>query len=83
MHLTDDQLVDYAYRDWVAQTADLDYFSFARHCQLSERDTNAHYGSILNTLLKSPDHQVVKLAKQAQKTFQVSQKDDWIMKHLH
>ncbi|KAJ8651361.1 hypothetical protein O0I10_013123 [Lichtheimia ornata] len=70
MHLTDDQLVDYAYRDWVAQTADLDYFSFARHCQLSERDTNAHYGSILNTLLKSPDHQVVKLAKQAQKTFQ-------------
>lgn len=74
MHLTDDQLVDYAYRDWVAETADLDYFSFARHCQLSERDTNAHYGSILNTLLKSSHHKVAKIAKQAKKTFMVNHK---------
>ncbi|CDH49966.1 predicted protein [Lichtheimia corymbifera JMRC:FSU:9682] len=69
MHLTDNQLVDYEYRDWVAQTADLDYFSFAQHCRLPERETNAHYGSILGTLIKSPDHNVVRVAKQAKRTF--------------
>lgn len=72
MHLLDDQLVDYVYRDWVSQTPDLDYFSFAQHCQLSERDTNAHYTSILYTLLKSSDCDIVKLAKHAKEQFKAS-----------
>ena len=71
MRLAENELSSYTYRNWVVRSKNLDYFDFAEHCHLSQKDTNAHYASILSKLKKCSNMKVIEASQNASSIFKV------------
>lgn len=72
MHLPEGLSKNYYYKPWIEQSEDLDYFAFAEHTKLAEKETNAHYSSIIHILKKSSQSDLVKIGDRALKLFKVT-----------
>ncbi|KAI9033607.1 hypothetical protein CLU79DRAFT_3478 [Phycomyces nitens] len=69
MKIPENTFSNYQYKKWVERTSTLNYFDFAKYCNLPEQQTNSHYASILRLLSEHGEKNDKKVSKEAHKLF--------------